>query len=146
MSLSGYKNSRWSVVFCLGLMVSVRMYHRCTDDYWIRRLMSHLLCLHTLNSEVRWIAYKFFTLLFMQMARLPSYLTLTTSLLDLTTCIMRCFSLDNLSTSDVSVTAVKARTNWHILFWDGQLWFCKFPSSEWTEIFNPRSTPPPFFS
>lgn len=53
MSLSGYKNSRWSVVFCLGLMGSVRMYHRCTDDYWIRRLMSHLLCLHTLNSEVR---------------------------------------------------------------------------------------------
>lgn len=59
---------------------------------------------------------------------------------------MCCFSLYNLSTSDVSVTAVKARTNWHILFCHGQLWFCKFPSSEWTVIFlNPRFPPAPFF-
>lgn len=90
-------------------------------------------------------AYKFFTLLFMQMAWLPSYLMHTVSLSDLTICIMHCFSLDNLSTSDVSVTAVKARTNWHILFCDGQLWFCKFPSSEWTEIFTPATPLPPLF-
>ncbi len=90
-------------------------------------------------------AYKFFTLLFMQMARLPSYLMHTVSLSDLTICIMRCFSLDNLSTSDVSVTAVKARTNWHILFCDGQLWFCKFPSSEWTEILPPLPPSRPLF-
>lgn len=59
---------------------------------------------------------------------------------------MCCFSLYNLSTSDVTVTAVKARANWHILFCRGQLWFCKFPSSEWTVIFlNPRFPPAPFF-
>lgn len=107
--------------------------------------MSHLLCLQTLNSEDKF-AYKFFSLLLMQMCRLPSYLTHTSSLLELTTCIMRCFSTDNLSTSDVSVTAVKARTNWHILFCDGQLWFCKFPQLRMDgDFLTPASLPPPFF-